>query len=88
MARFPIGGERKAVYDYLKSYGFVMGPWSDKHWERADGLRLHVYGAGSKARIYRKDGTLIVEDALDAAVQAVCGGATKLTGESGAPHPV
>lgn len=44
---FPVGGPRQAVYDALRSHGFVMSRWSDKQWERADGAKAHVYGTGS-----------------------------------------
>ena len=53
--RFPVGGERLAVYNFLASLGFVMQQMGDKHYLRADGLHLHLYGAGSCARLW-KDG--------------------------------
>lgn len=46
-----------------------MSKWSDKHWTRADGLQLVVYGTGSKARI-TKDGVVIADDALETAIAA------------------
>ena len=70
-APFPVGGRREPVYKFLRTRGWVMSDWSDKHWSRADGLRLHVYGAGSMARIHDKDGKLLAEGALDAAVDAL-----------------
>lgn len=66
--RFPVGGSKDRVYSFLRGHGFVMSDWSDKHWQRADGLSLHVYGTGSRARIYDKDKNLLVDDALDYAV--------------------
>jgi hypothetical protein len=51
---FPIGGPRQAVYDALRSRGFVMSGFSDKWWQRADGLEAHVYGSGSRLRLRRE----------------------------------
>lgn len=66
--RFPVGGSKDAVYNFLRDHGFVMSKWSDKEWHRADGLTLNVYGTGSKARIQNKDGTVLADDALAIAV--------------------
>lgn len=66
--RFPVGGSRQAVYDFLRDHGFIMSKWSDKQWTRADGLTLHVYGTGSKALIRDKQGIVLADDALDTAV--------------------
>ena len=73
---FPVGGSRQRVYNFLQGRGWMMSNWSDKHWNRADGLKLHVYGAGSMARIYDKDNKLIVDGALDAAIIALAKGAS------------
>ncbi len=59
-ARFPIGGPREPVYAFIKQHGFRMSNWSDKHWTRADGMHLHLYGVGSKARI--SNGALQIAD--------------------------
>lgn len=67
-ARFPVGGSRQAVYDFLISRGFLMSRNNDKWWLRADGVEVHVYGAGSMARVYDRDGHLLIDDALDKAV--------------------
>ena len=67
-ARFPVGGSRDAVYSFLRSHGFVMSSWSDKHWGRADGLSLVIYGVGSKARIHNQDGALLADDDIDVAL--------------------
>ena len=68
--KFPIGGERQPVYDFLRHHGFVAF-FSDKHWRRIDGVVLHLYGAGSMARIYDKDHNLITDDALDTAMNTL-----------------
>lgn len=70
-ARFPVGGPRQPVYDFLRDNGFIMSRHSDKTYNRADGLTLHLYGAGSMARIFDKDRNVVAEDALDAAVAKV-----------------
>lgn len=69
--RFPIGGPRQPVYDFLRHNGFQMSNWSDKHWTRADGTTLHLYGAGSMARIYDAQNKLLVECGLAEAVTTV-----------------
>jgi hypothetical protein len=66
--RFPWGGSRQAVYDFLMRHGFNMSRSSDKSWARYDGVTLHIYGAGSMAQIRAKDGTLIADEALEAAM--------------------
>ena len=71
MSKFPIGGSRQNVYNYLAQRGFMMSHWSDKHWTRADGIKLHVYGTGSMARIYGSDGNLIADDAIESAMKAL-----------------
>lgn len=48
---FPIGGPRQAVYDALKSHGFTMSRWSDKQWDRVDGVTAIVYGTGSRLEL-------------------------------------
>ena len=58
--RFPIGGSRQNVYSFLQSKGFIQSRHSDKEYHRHDGLRLHLYGTGSMARIY--DGTVLLYD--------------------------
>ena len=55
---FPAGGPRQPVYDFLRGLQFTMSKHSDKHWTRLDGLELHLYGAGSMARLY-VDGKLV-----------------------------
>lgn len=66
--RFPIGGSRDKVYSFLRIHGFIMSDWSDKHWHRADGINLRVYGTGSMAIITAKDGHVIADAPLDKAV--------------------
>ena len=60
LPRFPVGGPRQPVYAFLQSKGFLMSRHSDKEYHRHDGLRLHLYGSGSMARIY--DGTVLLYD--------------------------
>ena len=62
--KFLVGGPRQAVYDYLQARGFIMSNWSDKHWARADGLHVHVFGAGSQVRV-TEDRELIAEGPLE-----------------------
>jgi hypothetical protein len=51
---FPIGGPRRVVYDALISRGFEMSNHSDKHWSRSrDAIDAHIYGAGSRLRVYQ-----------------------------------
>lgn len=58
MNDFPVGGPRDAVYNALRSRGFVMSGFSDKHWTRHDGLNAHVYGAGSMLSVRAGDTVL------------------------------
>jgi len=51
--QYPIGGDREAVYNALRRRGFVESGWSDKHWTRSDGLKVRVYGSGSKLAVLR-----------------------------------
>ena len=71
MERFPAGGSREPVYNFLRGHGFVMARYSDKLWTRADGLELTVYGAGSMARVHNKDGKIIADAPLAEAVAKV-----------------
>lgn len=70
MERFPVGGPREPVYNFLRDHGFVMSRYSDKLWTRADGFEVTVYGAGSKARVHNKDGKIVADDTLEAALSA------------------
>lgn len=79
--QFPVGGSRQRVYDYLRNRGFIMSNWSDKHWERADGLHVHVYGTGSRARCL-KDGKVIADGPLDEAVEEARTTTAKARGEA------
>ena len=49
--RFPIGGPRQPVYDFLAGLGYHESDWTDKQWHHPDGRMLHLYGAGSMARV-------------------------------------
>lgn len=60
---FPIGGPREPVYDALRSRGFAMVPFGDKHWTRRGGLEVHIYGTGSRLRVHRR-GKLICDSKM------------------------
>jgi hypothetical protein len=64
-AKFPVGGSRKAVYDYLRSFGFVQSRHSDKCWTRADGLEVHIYGTGSCAKVTHNTKGVLFDGTLD-----------------------
>ena len=64
MLKYPVGGPRQPVYDLMRSLGFSMEKFGDKHWKSADGIHVHIYLTGSMARIYRGD-TLHGECQLD-----------------------
>ena len=66
--RFPVGGSKQKVYDFMRQHGYVMSDWSDKHWRRADGIEASIYGTGSMVRII-KDGKVIEDDELDKVVR-------------------
>jgi hypothetical protein len=65
--RFPAGGSRTAVYDFMQRNGFQMSGWSDKVWTDRSGLEVHIYGAGSQARITHND-KLVADGPLEYAV--------------------
>ena len=69
--KFPVGGPRQPVYAFLQSQGFIMDKGGDKHYTRADGVWLHLYGAGSMARIYAFDGTILADGSLADAIAAL-----------------
>ena len=68
--RFPIGGEREPVYAFMQSHGFIKSDWSDKVWERADGVKASIYGTGSMARV-TLDGSILADDDLDRAIEGL-----------------
>lgn len=70
MKKFPVGGERQAVYDFMRDHGFVMSKWSDKVWSRADGVDANIYGAGSMLQL-TKGGSVIADDGLQVAMKAL-----------------
>jgi hypothetical protein len=73
---FPVGGPRQAVFDALTQRQFTMTKGlGDKQWERADGYRAHVYGAGSKLQLTRD--RKIIADGPMAEVLAKLDGLTK-----------
>lgn len=69
--RFPAGGPRQPVFDFLYHNGFVQSVSSDKKWLRADGITLHIYGAGSMARVFDVNKNILADDNLDKAVEAI-----------------
>lgn len=71
MERFPVGGPREPVYNFLGQHGFLQSRNNDKCWWRPGGEELHLYGAGSMARIYDKEGKMIVDAPLEEAVAKV-----------------
>lgn len=68
--KFPVGGPREPVYNFMRDHGFVMSKWSDKVWERADGVQASIYGTGSMLRL-TKDGKAVADDAIQAAMAAL-----------------
>jgi len=68
--RFPVGGPREPVYAFLREHGFTMSNRSDKEWHRLDGMKVHIYGAGSKARVVDHSGALLADDELEVAMRA------------------
>ena len=68
--RFPAGGSRQSVYDFMQQHGFLMSRHSDKCWMRpADGVEAHIYGTGSMARVFSKDGQMLEDGDLDQVVR-------------------
>lgn len=68
--RFPVGGSKQNVYSFMEQYGFLMSRHSDKCWLRpADSVEAHIYGTGSMARIFGKDGKLLADAPLAEAVK-------------------
>lgn len=68
--RFPVGGSREKVYSFMQQHGFLMSRHSDKCYLRADGVEAHIYGVGSMAMIFNRDGKLLHDDELYKAVIA------------------
>ena len=79
--RFPVGGSRQNVYSFMQQQGFLMSRHSDKCWLRpADGVEAHIYGTGSMARVFNKEGKMLVDADLDQAIKrsyAAVGGEKK-----------
>ena len=69
-ARFPVGGSRQNVYSFMEQMGFLMSKHNDKCWLRlADGVEAHIYGTGSMARIFSKEGKMLCDDEILKAVK-------------------
>jgi hypothetical protein len=68
--QFPVGGLREVVYDALRSRGFTMSGWSDKHWHRRE-LHAHVYGAGSKLCVKRNNEHVIADGPMADSLTAI-----------------
>lgn len=64
--RFPVGGPRQSVYDFLRGNGFRESRHSDKEWAFGDNATLRLFGAGSEAIIYSNVGNFKgpLEDAV------------------------
>lgn len=69
--QYPVGGPREPVYSLLRGLGFSMARFSDKTWNSADGIEVHIYGAGSMARITDKAHIGVVECDLDSLVERI-----------------
>ncbi len=52
VVKYPVGGPREPVYALMRELG-LSRVWGDKHYRSADGIDVHIYGAGSMARILR-----------------------------------
>ena len=68
MNKFPVGGRREPVYNFMRDHGFVMSKWSDKIWERADGVQASIYGTGSMLRLV-KDAQVIADAPIQEAMR-------------------
>ena len=66
-SRFPVGGPRAPVYAFLSDKGWAQTN-CDKHYVR-NGMVLHLYGAGSRARIFR-NGEQVADGPLEETVNA------------------
>jgi hypothetical protein len=49
--KFPVGGPRQPVYDFLTRLGCTMSSRSDKTWTLPDGREVSIFGAGSMAKL-------------------------------------
>jgi hypothetical protein len=68
--RFPVGGSKQNVFSFMEQMGFLMSRHSDKCWLRpADGVEAHIYGTGSMARIFSKEGKMLCDDKILQAVK-------------------
>jgi hypothetical protein len=54
MTKYPVGGPREPVYALMRELG-LSRVWGDKHYRSADGIDVHIYGAGSMARVKIKE---------------------------------
>lgn len=70
MSRFPVGGPREPVYEFLREHGYVQSAWSDKHWTRADGRTVQVYGTGSRAIVKDASERVLADAELEIALKA------------------
>ena len=73
MKPFPVGGPREPVFSFLQQRGFLMSRNTDKWWLRADGVEVHIYGAGSQARVYNKEGKLLADGPIAETVLGLTG---------------
>jgi len=67
--RFPVSGDRQAVYAFMREHGFKLaGTGGDKHWIRSDGVEARIYGAGSRLIVYGKGNKIIANDRIEEAM--------------------
>jgi hypothetical protein len=52
-AKYPVGGPREPVYQLMRDLN-LSRVWGYKHYRSADGIDVHIYGAGSMARVMRE----------------------------------
>ncbi len=77
MERFPVGGSKDKVFSFMEQYGFLMSRHSDKCWLRpADGVEVHIYGTGSMARVFSKEGKMLADAKIAEAVKRSYGDKT------------
>lgn len=67
--RFPVGGPRQPVYDFMRQHDFIMSYWSDKEWVRQDCVAV-VYGSGSCVRVMRNS-EVIADGPLDETIESL-----------------
>lgn len=64
--RFPVGGSKDAVFNFMRQHGFIESNWSDKAWARADGVQARIYGCGSMLQLTKGQHKIADAEILDA----------------------